>query len=133
MGIEPMAYNKWVKSAGTKMSYYMNNNGGGKARFSNSEKRPSSHNSHFNMFSKKVDTLYSIETTALKQTIGIAGIEAAIKVLKNPSKATVEKFLKSWVRGVGIVAIAVSLYNFIYTYDQAVKSWLSIPGQSYRI
>lgn len=60
-GPEPMSYNTWVKSCCTTISYYMKNNGGGKARYSKMEKRPASYNQHFNTYSKQVDTLKSLE------------------------------------------------------------------------
>jgi hypothetical protein len=127
------ASSTWVSSKGTRMSYYLYSNGGGLARYSTMEKKLSSYNSNFNTYTRKVDSLKSIETGTLKGLVGIGVLEAAIKVGKNGlSVANALNLLKQFGKAFSILSFAYALIDYVVNYNAAVNAWGKIPGSYYR-
>lgn len=125
--------NTWVHSKGTRMSYYLYSNGGGKARYSTMEKKLSSYNSYFNTFTRKVDSLKGLEVGTLKSVVGLGALEAAIKVFKNGlTLANALNFLKQFGKAFSVIGLGYALIDYVSNYNSAVNAWNKIPGSYYR-
>lgn len=125
---------KWVKTSSIAgMGYYQTSNGGGYARYSTMEKKVPKYNSTFNNYTKKVDSLISIERGTLISAIGLGGISSAIQAFsgKKMSLATVKKFASLTLKNVIGIGTAYNIIDYVRTYDQANKIWNSIPGNYY--
>lgn len=125
---------KWVKTSSIAgMAYYQTSNGGGYARYSTMEKKVPKYNSTFNNYTKKVDSLISIERGTLVSAIGLGGISSAIQAFsgKKMSLATVKKFVSLTLKNVIGIGTAYNIIDYVTTYDQANKIWSNIPGSYY--